>query len=74
MSVMLLEGCLICYLNFMFDQSSITLVQVTAGKQVFLFEQQFSSLFPLRFGPFSEALEVQDLQDPSLLGIAAGLL
>ena len=68
---MVLEGHLICYLNFMFDQSSFAHVQVTVAKQVFIFEQQLSGLFLLRF---AEALEVQGLQDPSLLGIAIGPL
>ena len=74
MSVMFFERHPICYLNFMFDQTSFTKVQVALGKQVFPFEQQFSGLFLLRFGPFPEALEIQHLQDPSLLGIAVGLL
>ena len=72
MSVMLLEGCLICYLNFLLDQSSFVQVQIAAGKHVFPFEQQLSGLFLLRFRPLLEALEVQCLQNPSLLGIAFG--
>ena len=39
MSVMFLEGCLICYLNFMFNCNSFTQVQVAVGKQVSPFEQ-----------------------------------
>ena len=72
--VTFLEGHLICYLDFMFDQSSFTQVQVTVGKQMFPFEQQFSGLFLLRFRPLPKALEVQGLQDPSLLGIAVEFL
>ena len=47
MLVTLLEGCLICYLYFVFDQSSFAQVQVTACKQVLPFEQQLSGLFLL---------------------------
>ena len=72
MSVALFEGHPICYLYFMLDQSSFAQVQVVACKQVFPFEQQFSGLFLLWFGPLFEALEVQGLQDPSLLGFVIG--
>ena len=68
----LLEGHLICYLYFMLDQSSFTQVQVAVLKQVFPFEQQFFGLFLLQFRPLFEALEVQGLQDPSLLGCVIG--
>ena len=70
--VVLLEGCPVCYIYFMLDQSSFAQVQVTAHKQVFPFEQQFSSLFLLQFKPLLEALEIQGLQDPSLLGFVIG--
>ena len=66
------EGYPIHYLCFMLDQSSFAQVKVTACKQVFLFEQQFSGLLLLWFGPFFKALEVQGLQDPSLLGFQFG--
>ena len=66
---MLLEEHPICYFDPMFDQSSFTQVQVTAGKQVFPFEWQLSGLLLLRFRPFPKALEVQGLQDPSLMGL-----
>ena len=49
-------------------------MQVTAGKLVLQFEQQLMGLFLLRFRPFPKALEVQDLQDPPLLGVAVWLL
>ena len=39
MLVMLLEGCPICHLYFVFDQSSFAQVQVTMHKQVLPFEQ-----------------------------------
>ena len=47
MSVVLFERHLICYLYFMFDESNFTQVQVTACKQVFPFEKQFSGLLLL---------------------------
>ena len=67
---MLFEGHLIHHLYFMLDQCSFAQVQVTVGKQMF----QLSGLFLLWFGPVLEALEVQSLQDPSLLGFAIGFL
>ena len=73
MSVMLLEGCLIHYLYFVFGQSSFTEVQITVCKQVLPFEQQLSGLLLLWFGSFFETLEAQGLQDPSLLGFLAWL-
>ena len=73
-SVAVFEGHLICYLYYMLDQSCFAQVQVAVHKQVFLFEQQFSGLLLLWFGPFFEALEVQGLQDPSLLGLVIGFL
>ena len=72
--VTLLEGHPISYLDFMFDQSNFTQVQVAARKQVFPFEQQLYDLFLIRFGPLPEALEVQSLQGPSLLWIAIEFL
>ena len=73
-SVALCEGCPICYLYFVLNQSSFAQVQVTALKQVFPFEPQFSGLFLLQFGPLLEALEAQGLQDLSLLGFVIGFL
>ena len=45
--VMLLEGHLICYLYFVFDQSSFAQAQVTVYKEVLPFEQQLSGLLLL---------------------------
>ena len=74
MSVVLFEGHLICYFYVMVDHSSFAQVQVAAYKQVSPFVWQFSGLFLFWFGPLLDALEVQDLQDPSPLEFVIGFL